>query len=117
MYTVEDLEAARAELERCVAAFDSALRTYHEELSARVRAASRRVGEIENYLRMQGLIEGNPQQRSQGALDSVFPNAQHGDIVQYQGKRYRLRYFPEAKCRSGWGVKKWGKRWEELGDL
>jgi hypothetical protein len=116
MYTVEDLETARAELDCCVAAFDRAQTSYHEQLSAQIRAASRKVREIENYLRMHGLIELNPQQRLQAALDSVFPNAQHGDIVQYQDQRYRLRYFPEAKCRSGWGVRTWGKRWEQLKD-
>ena len=31
---------------------------------------------------------------------------------EYQGKRYRCRYFPAQKTRSGWAVSKWGKCWE-----
>ena len=49
---------------------------------------------------------------SQVALNRAFPTVEHRQIVEYQGKRYRCRYFPEQKTRSGWAVSKWGKRWE-----
>ena len=114
MYSLKDLENARAALNCCVEAFDKALPTCQDQLSAKVRAASRKVQEIESFLKMHGMIEPNPQQKLQDALENRFPNAEHRDIVEYQGKLYKLRYYPEEKCRSGWGVKKWGKRWEEI---
>ena len=47
-------------------------------------------------------------------LDRMFPGAQHGEVVDYQGKQYRRRYYPEQLGRSGWAVKKWGRTWEEV---
>jgi len=48
------------------------------------------------------------------ALEETFPRAKHGDVVQYQGKNFRLRAYPEQLCRSGWAVKKWGRIWVEV---
>lgn len=114
MYTIQDLENARANLQRCVAAFDTPLETCREQASAAVRAASAKVQEIETYLKMHGIIELTDRQRLEAALETQFPNAEHLQIVEYQGGRYQMRYYPEQKYQSGWGVKKWGKRWEQL---
>jgi len=63
---------------------------------------------------MLGLIDMTDEQRVQAALDQAFPNPEHRQIVEYQGKQYRCRFFPMQKCRSGWAVKKWGKCWESI---
>ena len=113
MYTLEDLERARAELQRCIDALDRSSANEHHQLSIHIRDASRKVREIENDLRKQGLLGLSREQMLQAELDQAFPCAQHREIVEYQGKRYRCRFFPEQLHRSGWAVKKWGKFWEE----
>jgi hypothetical protein len=54
------------------------------------------------------------QKALRAGLEETFPRAKHGDVVQYQGKQYRLRAYPEQLCRSGWAVKKWGRIWDEV---
>jgi hypothetical protein len=77
MYTVEDLEHARAEFQRCIDTFDSALANWREQLAAQVREASSKVHQIENDLIKQGLIGAASKQRSEAELDPLFPAAQH----------------------------------------
>jgi len=114
MHTLEDLEAARAELSQCIDAFDNPRTSFREQLAARIREASRKVHDIESELRSRGLITLDPKRTLEAELDMRFPTAQHREIVEYQGRRYRRRFFPEQKCRSGWAVKKWGRCWEEV---
>ena len=57
MYSLKDLVHARIELQRCIDTYDEALATLRAQLSAEIRAASRRVREIEDALATQGSPE------------------------------------------------------------
>ena len=86
---------------------------YREEVSADL-LDTRKPQEINSGLATQETIDTPARQSVQEALDQTYPNVEHRQIVEYQGKRYRCRYFPEKKARSGWAVTKWGRRWELL---
>ena len=43
-------------------------------------------------------------------LDAKFPNARSKDVVEFEGKRYQLRFSPAVKSRSG-RVKEWDRTW------
>ena len=43
-------------------------------------------------------------------LDAKFPNARSKDVVEFEGKRYQLRFSPAVKSRSG-KVKEWDRTW------
>ena len=86
---------------------------YREEGSAHL-PDSRELHEINSGLATQEPIDPAAGRTLQAALDLAYPNVEHRQIVEYQGKRYRCRYFPEKKARSGWAVTKWGRRWEPL---
>jgi hypothetical protein len=62
MYSPKDLVHARTELQRCIDTYDEVLATLRAQLSAEIRAASRRVREIEDALATQGSLEpdGSP---------------------------------------------------------
>jgi hypothetical protein len=62
MYSLKDLVHARTELQRCIDTYDEALATLRAQLAAEIRAASRRVREIEDALATQGSLEpdGSP---------------------------------------------------------
>ena len=44
-------------------------------------------------------------------LDGLYPKARSRTIVEYEGKKYQLRYFPLAETAEGEKVKEWGHRW------
>ncbi len=44
-------------------------------------------------------------------LDELHPKARSRTIVEYQGKKYQIKYFPIEKAADGEKVKVWGHRW------
>ena len=44
-------------------------------------------------------------------LDQLFPRAKSRTIVEYEGGRYQIKYFPITKTEDGEKVKEWGHRW------
>jgi hypothetical protein len=47
-------------------------------------------------------------------LDEAFPNAQSKQIVEHKGRKYRRRFWPLDKSRSGKTVHEWGCDWIEI---
>ena len=45
------------------------------------------------------------------ALDELYPKAKSKTVVEYEGEKYQIRYFPVEKTADGAKVKKWGHRW------
>jgi len=45
------------------------------------------------------------------ALDELYPGAKSKTVVEYEGKKYQMRYFPLQKTAEGEKVKAWGHRW------
>jgi hypothetical protein len=54
------------------------------------------------------------EQRITEALDALYPKARTRTVVEYEGKKYQLRYFPIAKDEDGGKVKEWGHHWVEI---
>jgi hypothetical protein len=47
-------------------------------------------------------------------IDAQHPSARSGEVVEHAGQRYRRRFFPEEKSRSGKTVTEWGRTWEAV---
>ncbi len=45
------------------------------------------------------------------ALDELYPKAKSKTVVEYEGKKYQIKYFPVQKTADGAKVKEWGHRW------
>jgi hypothetical protein len=58
-----------------------------------------------------GLLERSYKEKLERELNRIFPNAQSKEIVEHNGKKYRRRYWPLEKNRSGKTVKEWDKSW------
>lgn len=114
-YTLEDYDRARAELARWNEAWDSYTGNNPEKYRGDVMAALRKVREIEASLKNAGLLELTEQERLDLELSRTFPNAQSKEVVAYEVKQYRLRFYPLEKSRSGKTVTEWGRRWELAG--
>ncbi|MBU6141856.1 hypothetical protein KGO95_01890 [Patescibacteria group bacterium] len=78
---------------------------------ARQQAADRRLRTVEQALKQSGKIEKTPEERLTEELDQVYPNAKSKTVVEYQGKKYQVRYFPLETSRTGKTVFEWGHQW------
>lgn len=81
---------------------------------AQRQAARRRVRELTAMLKLQGDLEMTDHERLCATLDAIAPNTRSGEVVEHDGLRYRRRFFPEEKSRTGKTVTAWGRTWEKL---
>ena len=114
MYTLEDYENAKAELARWNERGNNYTGNNPDKYQADIKAAARKVREIEQFLKDAGVLELTEKEHLEKELDRAFPNAQSKEVVEYNGKRYRRRFFPLEKSRSGKTVKEWAKSWEPV---
>lgn len=112
--TLEDLDQAQADVtlwdERWVNDGSNNSNKYW----AQRQAARRQVRELTAMLTLQGDLEMSDHERLCAALDAIAPNARSGQVVDHNGQRYRRRFFPEEKSRTGKTVTAWGRTWEKL---
>ena len=116
MYTIEDLERARAELKSWSDRFANYSGNNPNKYQADIKAARQKVRMIEDDLKARGVLPLTEQEQLEKELDEAFPNAQSRQIVEYRGKRYQRKFFPLEKSRSGKTVTAWGKKWVEVPD-
>lgn len=116
MYTLDDYEKAKSELRRWSDAWDNYSGNNPDKYQADIKAARRRVRELEEYLKAHGLIERTEREILEKEIDAAFPNAKSKEIVSFRGKRYMRRFFPLEKSRSRKTVNEWGRSWEEISD-
>lgn len=114
MYTLEDYENARTELARWNERGDNYMANNPNKYQADIRDAVRKVREIKQYLKDEGILERTESEKLEKELDRIFPNAQTKEVVEYNGKKYQRRYWPFEKSRSGKTVKEWSKSWFPL---
>ena len=114
MYTLEDYKKAKTELDRWNDAFDNYSGNNPDKYQADIKAAARKVREIEQYLKDVGILELTEKEKLERELDRAFPNAKSKEIVQYKGKKYIRRFFPIERSRSRKTVMEWGKSWESV---
>jgi hypothetical protein len=116
-YTVDDMVAAQAELDHARRRFDDYDGNNPNKHRASLDVARLKLQIIISDLQLRGVIpkpEPTEQQRLKQALDDKFPDARSRDEVEYEGKRYRLRFAPARMSRSSKTVMKWTRWWEEV---
>lgn len=115
MATLEDLEAARAELAAWEKRWEDYSGNNPDKYRSDIRSAQAKVSAIEAELKASGvLVPKTPEEQLHADLDAMFPNAKSREVVEFEGKRYRRRFIPMQRSNSGKTVKEWGKTWEEL---
>lgn len=112
MYTINDFKKANAELDeiekRWTAAYSA---DGPNPLDAEAKLVAGKVREIEEDLKRRGIIPYTDHELAEASLDAAFPNAQSKEVVTYNGKRYRRKFYPVEKSKTGKTVRKWGKAW------
>lgn len=114
MYTMDDLKKATEQQELWDKKFASDRSNNPNKYQAQRRKAGDLVRRITKSLKEQGLIEKNEIELINDELDKIHPNAKSKTIVNHNGKKYQIRYFPTVKSRSGKTVKEWEHSWDEL---
>lgn len=103
-YTLEDLEKERQ--------WDSGFGPNNPGAERRkLLAHQARLREIEDYLKAEGMLEMTAKEKVSRKLDELHPNAKSKTVVEHNGNRYQMRYFPLDTSRSGKTVREWGHRW------
>jgi hypothetical protein len=111
-YTEKDLEKAKQDLERANEIGMSgnnpnAGRARQQEARARLRT-------VKQALKQAGQIEKTDEGKLTAELDRIYPNAKSKTIVEHDGKKYQVRYFPLESSRTGKTVLEWGHQWVPL---
>lgn len=114
MYSLDDLEAAKNELNRWNDAFANDRSNNPNKYEAQRRDAGIKVRQIENDLKNQGILQKSENELLNEQLDRLYPNVKSKTIVSYNGKAYQVRYFPLVRSRSRKNVKEWGHEWIEM---
>ena len=80
----------------------------------KIKNHNRRLREIESDLKSRGLLEYTEKEKITSELDKLFPNSKSKRIVEHDGKRYQMRYYPLDRSKTGKTVFEWGHKWELL---
>lgn len=114
MYTQTDLTEAREVLQSWQEKFERYSGNNPNKYQADIKSARRNVRLIENALKASGQIPFTEQEQLEKDLDATFPNAESKQIVEFRGRRYRRKFWPLEKSRSGKNVTEWGRCWENV---
>jgi hypothetical protein len=116
-YTLADLaeaEAGYASAQARVDIFDS---NNPNRGQSDLRRAGDHLTRVTLYLQAQGDLpkpEPTRQDNLEQALDAAFPQARSKDMVEYEGKRYQLRFAPARMTRLRKRVAKWERWWQAV---
>ena len=112
MYTIADYEEAKVKFEDAADLWsDADIHNKSNKYTARAKAASDRLREIEEYLKRQGIIPYTEHELVEEILNQKYPNAQSREVVEYDGRRYWKEFWPLERSKSGKTVKKWASGW------
>lgn len=112
-YTLEDLEQARVELRAHSDRFDRYSGNNPNKYRSDIDLAMMKVESIEASLKASGVLPKSEQELLEERIKAAFPKADNKDIVEFEGRKYQLRYWPKRKSRSG-AVKEWAHGWKLL---
>ena len=110
MYTIADLEKAKAERSAIEARWDNYSGNNPNKFHSERNAAQAKVEIIEAHLKASGDIPLSEHEILERDLDRLFPEARSKEIVEHQGIRYQRRFSPAERSRSG-NVTRWHKSW------
>ncbi|OKP25456.1 hypothetical protein [Serratia liquefaciens] len=111
-YTIDDYKTAQDELARITERWDNYSGNNPNKYHSLLSEARFKVRVIEGSLKSQGVIPLSDKETLEKELDKNFPNARSKQVVEFEGKKYRKRFFPLEKSRSGKTVNEWGSCWE-----
>lgn len=113
-FTLEDYEKAKQELERVQ---EFGFRSNNPNAGrTRIEEAARNLREIETVLKHSGILEKTEGEKLTEKLDQLFPNAKSRTIIEHEGQKYQIRYFPRESSRSGKTVYDWTHLWYKLSE-
>ena len=116
MATLEELEEAHRELASWTERFDKYSGNNPSKYQSDISAARQRVRDLENDLKAAGILPRSTQEQLESELDHAFPNAKSKQVFEYQGRKYRRRFWPLERSNSGSTVSQWGRGWELVED-
>ena len=114
MYTLDDYEKAKAEAKKWTDAFDRYSGNNPDKYQSDIKIARAMLRDIEQDLKIRGLIVMTDKEKLEAELDKQFPKTKSKQIVEYKGKSYQRKFFPLEKSRSRKTVTEWGKTWIEI---
>lgn len=112
--TLEDLADAKAVLARVEDRDAGYMRGNPNKYHSSLNAARRSVYELTRALKAQGDLALSEHEQLCAKIDQVAPNADSGQIVEFDGAEYKRRFIPLLKSRSGKTVELWDKTWETV---
>ena len=110
MYTLADLEQAKAERSLIEARWDNYSGNNPNKFQSERRAAQAKVEIIEAHLKVTGAIPRTDHEILEQELDRLYPDAKSKEIVEHRGVRYERRFSPAERSRRG-NVVRWHKAW------
>ncbi|MBT3726770.1 hypothetical protein HOG21_03580 [bacterium] len=114
MYTLDDLEKARADFAKWDDKFSEYTGNNPSKYDSQIKAALRKIRTIETVLKNGGALARTAQEELDYELDRLFPDAKSKSIHEKDGKKYQIIYFPIEKSNSGKTVTEWGHRWKDI---
>src|SRR5437870_3322566 len=105
--TLQDLESARARLERALEQFELSLLENPNANRTKIDEAHDEYRAIERELKEAGILMKTAQELLGAELDSAFPDAAGTDVVSHKGHQYKRTFFAVRKTRRG-KVQQWG---------
>lgn len=115
MYSLDDLEKARANFEYWSELWCSeSSRNKPNKYDLEARQAAKLLQEIEDNLKLNGLLAFTDEELAQESLNAKYPLAQSRDVVNFNGAQYQKRFYPKKRSKSGKTVKEWRSEWKKL---
>lgn len=114
MFSMADYESAKQDLAALVRRWENYSGNNPDKYDSDLKQARMRVATIEAELKERGLIPRSDREVLESKLDRAFPDAQSKEIVEFEGRRYRRRFYPSERSRSRKTVKAWRATWEPV---
>lgn len=83
-----------------------------DENRSRIAELAKKIRDLEKELKIKGELPVSESEKISFQLDKLYPNARSKTVVEFEGKKYEIRYFPIDTSRSGKTVKEWGHEWK-----
>ncbi len=114
MSTLDHYEAAKERLRSVETASHNYDGNNPDKFRTKVTDARIELKLIADDLKAQGLLPSTDQEVLSARISRQFPKARSKEEVEFEGKRYWLRFTPFAKSLSGKTVSHWTQEWIEI---
>lgn len=115
MYNLDDLEKARRNFEYLSDLWSKEYtKNKPNKYDKEAKLASEHLHEVEEYLKLNGLLVYTDDELVQDSLNEKYPLAKSGEIITFNEVRYQKRFHPGKRSKSGKTVKEWHSEWVNL---